>query len=359
MAEMTRLLGFTPVTGLDTLRLALNAVPGPALHVRCSPSGPFAVAALLQDEPDAPLTSRSREELAASLQCVQRRLEIACLAGPFLPMDPAASCCPDAAVPRLLESAWEALAGALHCHGASHQWDIVLRWTAEHVVARSRSEIAAAAGQGPQMLAEAVAAVLRAECSRREQALLSALRPAVLGFAEGGAIRTDTQVAVTVLAASNNEAAIEAALDALAPEYTENATIDMRGPLPALSFNSVRLVTVQAQHITDAWHSLDLPDSIDLTILHQQWRLRAAAVHPDRLMSQSGLVGAPTVSDLTHSHRLLRDLLPTAAGKTATLTSLLRAAGPRLIVPASDMSPLPQPVGNPAGVSEPAFEMQP
>jgi hypothetical protein len=111
------------------------------------------------------------------LKSVQCRLEVACQAGPFLPMDPAAACCPTKSVPRLLANEWDALAVALARDGARQQWDIELRWTPEDVVARHRSKIAPAAALGPQALADVVGVVLRNERVQRETALLTALAP--------------------------------------------------------------------------------------------------------------------------------------------------------------------------------------
>ena len=183
-------------------------------------------------------------------------------------------------------------------------------------------------------LAEAVAAALQAERDSREAALLAALRPAVLGFAKAGAARAETAISVTVLASAEGEAAVEAALDALAPEHLEAATIDMRGPLPPLSFTAVRLVTVPEHDVFSAWQTLSLPDRIDLATLHRQWRLRAAAVHPDRQASQAVPAEDVTVSEMTSAYRLLRDLLPRPdTAETFTLPGLLRRAGPRLVMP--------------------------
>lgn len=339
--QLTRLLGFTSFAGLDTLRPALEAVPGPALHIHCSPQGKPGVAALLQDEPNTALLSRGREELTSSLQTMQRRMEVACLAGPFLPMDPAVACCPSDAIPRLLETSWDALFDAVTRHGACHQWEVVLRWTPQHVVAKNRADIAVAAGKGPQILADAVATALLAERDGRETALLAALQPAVPGFAKSGAARGETEISVTVLTPRQGDAAVETALDTMMPEHVEAATIDMRGPLPPLSFSAVRLTNVPEQDITNAWQTLSLPDRIDLAALHRQWRLRAAIVHPDR-QAQSGLDDMGTVSGMTAAYRLLRDLLPHGGpGETFTLTSLQRRSGPRLIMPAQAINCIP------------------
>jgi hypothetical protein len=346
MAEMimqhTRLLGFAPLAAADALYATMQAIPGPEVHMQAGP----ATVALFQHETATPLAGLSRDALIAGLQSVQRRLEAGCAAGPFLPMDPAAACCSTGVLPQLLQPAWEVLAQALAAHGARQQWDIVLHWAPETVVARHRAEIAPLAAHGPQALAEAVGAVLRAQCARHEAALLAALTPAVLAFAEGGAACTDTQVLVTVLVATNAEAAVEAALDALPADQMEGVSIDMRGPLPPLSFSAVRLATVQPDAVTQAWATLGLPDHIDLSTLHRHWRLAAAAAHPDRQPAVPA--GGVTVSDLTAAYHLLRDLLP--PNETHSLGSLLRNAGPRLVIPASAATSTPAPDRAPMSV---------
>lgn len=352
-AGQTRILGFAPHAGVDALLAVMAAVPGPEPYTHSAGPGSCpTVAALVQSEPDVPLLGRGRKALAASLLTVQRRLEIGCQAGPFLAMDPAAACCPSAGVPRLLATQWDALESALAQYGALQQWDIELKWAPQDVVASHRAEIAPAAALGQQALAEAVAAALRAERGRREAALLAALGPAVLDFAAGGAACTDTAVAVTVLVASGNEAAVEAALDAMAPQHVDGASIDMRGPLPPLSFFPVRLANVEAQTVASAWATLGLADRTDLPDLHRQWRLRAAAVHPDRQTLPPTADAA--VSDLTDAYRLLRGLLPPdAANSDHSLNSLMRHAGRRLVIPACTTQcdppdrPAPQQVKNP------------
>ncbi len=354
----TRLLGFAPLAGLDALHAAMEAVPGPALQVHRGPAvgGGSMIAALHQAEPDAAFASRGREALTASLKSIQQRLEVACQAGPFLPMDPGAACCPASVLPRLLAGQWDHLVAALVRHGACQQWDIELRWRPEDVVARHRGEIAPAAALGSEALAEAVGSALRGERDRREAALLAALGPAVLAFAKGGAACAETQVVVTVLVASGGDTAVEAALDGMAAEHIEGASIDMRGPLPPLSFFAVRVEAVEERAVIDAWATLGLGDRVDLSTLHRQWRLCAAAAHPDRLpnLTVTGETvgdthGRPAVPDLTDAYRLLRDLLP---AKTTfdghTLASLLSRAGHRLVIPA-DVTKRSEPHGRAFG----------
>ena len=170
--------------------------------------------------------------------------------------------------------------------------------------------------------------MLLADRSRREAALLAALAPTALAFASGGAACAETEVSVTVLVNAWGEAPVEAALDALPAEHAEDASIDMRGPLPPLSFSAVRLVTVEARDLNRAWQLLRLTDRIDLASLHRQWRQCAAEVHPDRRPAKD----AVTVSELTEAYRLLRPLLPTdASAKFQTLNSCC-------VMPARDWS---------------------
>jgi hypothetical protein len=351
--QQTRLLGFAPAAGADALYAAMRAVSGPKLHIQRSPG----IVALFQDEPAPSPFGRSRTAMIASLHCVQRRLEVGCSAGPFLPMDPAAARCPASALARVLETARERLAEALARHGATQQWDIVLRWVPEAVVAAHRAELAPVAAHGPAALADAVSGVLRAESHRREAALLAALAPAVLAFAEGGAACADSEVAVTVLLAAGADAAVEAALDGLPAEHVEGATLDMRGPMPPVSFFAVRLATAEEDAVARAWSLLQLPDRIDLATLHRHWRQGAAAVHPDRLLASAGSSGEMTVSDLTVAYRLLRDLLPQRSdGNRYTLKNLLKHAGPRLVTPVDAASPAPCPELTPEPVAEPVAE---
>jgi hypothetical protein len=82
-------------------------------------------------------------------------------------------------------------------------------------------------------------------------------------------------VVVTVLVASGCDTAVEAALDGMAAEHTEGASIHMRGPLPPLSFSSVRLEMVEEQAVIDAWAALGLTSRVDPSGLHRHRREHA------------------------------------------------------------------------------------
>jgi len=338
MANHVKILGFCASAEADALANILASVPGPLVSVYRA--GELAAVAQA-DRPRGKLhVRRSRVALLRELASVQRRLEVACLHGPFLPADPAASCCADAAVDALLAPAWDRLARALAQDGARHQWDVILRWTPEAVVARRRDEIAAgASGRGPAGMAEAVVAALRAERRHREALLLAALTPAMVACAPGGAAGGETETAVTVLVPAGGEAAVEAALQRLDPSQFTGATLDMRGPLPPLSFGPVRVAMTEPGDVASAWRrlGLDLGETVDRARLHGRWRNRAAAAHPDRRPGASAGAAAPdapaaSVAELTQAYHVLRDLLAAEAG-SVTLPVLLGRAGARLIVP--------------------------
>lgn len=325
-----RLLGFAPLTGLTHLRAALNGVPGAAVATYHG----SAIAAFLQPEPDD--GPRDSKALAADLLTVQRRLEVGCQAGPFLPMDPEAAVYPAASVSHLLDQAWDKLSAALAEHGACHQWDVTLRWAAEPNVVRRRGAFGSAIADAE--FAETAAAVT--ERDRREAALLAVLARGVRAYTARQAVGSENAVTVTVLLDAGGESAMEAALDALPATLTIGADIFMRGPLPPVDFAAVRLAYVDASQIARAWRILDLPDRASLASLHRHWGLRAATVHPDRQPTESGV----TVADLTRAYRLLRPLLRDAAGERfLTRNSLLSYAGQRLIMPEEGAAPVARP----------------
>lgn len=319
-SQTARLLGFAPIAGIDALRSALNAVPGPAVHACHGPT----IAALLQPEPEEGLLCRDRGDLAAGLMTVQRRMEVACQAGPFLPMDPSAAVCPAQEVPEMLTPSWHALTQALDLHGDTHQWDIVLSWSPEPILQRHRNTLLQITGR--EALADAVRATLLTERGRREAALLNALAPAVRAFAAGGSAYSETGVSVTVLVAAGAEARVEAALERFG---ADDAGIDMRGPLPPLNFAAVRVAAVEAAAIVQAWHRLDLPERVNPSDLHRHWRRRSATVHPAPAAGGRAL----TLEDMGEAYRTLRPLMLLGDGAPQTLPGLLRHAGRRLIGP--------------------------
>lgn len=328
MAEMSmtpvRLMGFAGLAGIEKLRAAMAAIDGPPLRLVRGP----AVAALVQDEPATSPARRGRKALLTGLQTVQRRLEVACQAGPFLPMDPGAAICPAASVDALLDLAWDGLATCLTQTGDTHQWDIVIRWAPDAVLAPRRAALAEVAGKGdPALLADAVKSALQAEHAARCAALLEALHRHVLAVAPVTGTGNDTEIAVTVLVPRGQESHIELALGEIPAALVAGADADLRGPMPPVSFHAVRLASVDTADMTRAWRLLSLPEKVDQTLLHRQWRAMAAASHPDRHQGAS----AEAFTDITEAYRLLRPLLDT---EPRSLRSLLRHEGHRLVLPA-------------------------
>jgi hypothetical protein len=269
---------------------------------------------------------------------VQRRLEVACQLGPFLPADPSQARCKSTALPALLNGAADTIADALAGPGRCHQWDVVLRWPAESVVASRRTDIARAAqegGGGRVALAEAVAAALAAERAQREAALRAAVAPVCLALLPAGAGTCET--GLTCLMPPGGEAALEAALGALPAAITAEADADMRGPLPPLSFAAVRIDSAAAADIAQAWRTLALPHQVDAAALKQHWRSCAARLHPDRGVTDD----APMVA-AGAAFRLLRDLLPPDdRAEAVTLRTLQKTSACRLRVQLANAEAVP------------------
>jgi hypothetical protein len=327
MAGWVTLLGFAAEAQGAALLAAMRAVPGPAVSV--TRAGGLACLA----QADAARFSFGLGGRAAALQrlrTVQMRLEAACVLGPFLPADPAHARCARGAVAGLLAAAAAGIAEALAGPGTRHQWDVVLRWQGDAVVAARRAEIAAAAdaaGGGRTALAEAVEAALARERLQREAALRAAVAPVAVAVAAAGAGATETGLTV-LLPADGGEAALEAALNALPDGVTANGTIDMRGPLPPVSFAAVRIDRAAPAEVAQAWRTLALPERVDAAGLRRHWRDCAARMHPDRAGGEDVAMASAGAA-----FRLLRDLLPAGDGALAwSLPALQRHAACRMSV---------------------------
>lgn len=330
MADMNsrpmRLLGVAQATGATALRAALDAVPGPSVLAEAGAGW----VAFLQPEKAGLSFLRGQKSVLGSLHLIQRRLEIACQAGPFLAADPAAAVAPQSALRALLRGADDGIAAALAQWGRRQQWDVIVKWPAEAVLTACRPVLAEAAGRGQAALAEAVAAALRADRDRREAVLLAALRPAVLECAPGGAAGAETEIGLTVAVPPGGEAAIERALERIDGAAMVGAGVDMRGPLPALSFAVLRIASTEPGDVAQAWTLLNLPEFVDPASLHQAWRRAASAAHPDRAGAEAGGDG---VSAATSAYHLLRGLLHQSGTAPRTLRQVLRSAGHRLVLP--------------------------
>jgi hypothetical protein len=321
---------------------ALRQTSGPALRVWFQEGQDAGretgVAALGQSEPGrAPWTVLDRAGMLAGLRAVQTRLERACLTASFLPMDPAAAVVPEAAVPGLLAASAPRLQNAIADAGKLHQWDVVLRWSAEAVVAANRAEIAAEAarpGEASEVcraaMAQAVATALGRERTSREAALRAALAPAVMRMAELG--NGPAQTGLTVLVPSSGEAAIETALQSLPDFASTLAEIDLRGPLPPVSFAAVRVTQAEPGDIARAWRLLRLPGNVDAAGLRAAWIAAANCVHPDHAGPEAT---GDAMAEVNGAYRLLCAALSGHADTASwSLRQLQRRAALHLATPA-------------------------
>jgi hypothetical protein len=326
MADHVKILGFAHAASAAALTSALAAVPGRPVRVFCAGG----LAALAQTDRNGGHARRrqSRATMLHALASVQRRLEVACLQGPFLPADPADGTCPADDIVPLLAASADAVGAALAAIGTCHQWDVILRWQAEPVVAARRAEIAKVAVAGQAGLADAVAAALGREREKREAALMQALAPVALSVLPARSGTTET--AITALVPAGGEAVLETALCGLAPDISDGAAADLRGPLPPISFAAVRVARAAPGEVAAAWNRLALPEWVDAAALRQHWHACAARLHPDHGARDDG-----PITEAGAAFRLLRGLLPAEAPeKPITLAALQRRAAMRLQVPA-------------------------
>jgi len=331
MAEHVRLLGFAAAEAASRLQAALAEVPGPAVSAERAD----AVCALYQADRGGERKIRKRDAAISALFGVQRRLEIACLEGAFLPADPARNLCERAKLPGLLADAAGPIGDALAVLGMHHQWDVVLRWLAEPVLEARRDEIrVASAGTGRAGLAEAVGAALGRERALREGALQAALARVARAVKPAGAGITET--GFTVLLPAAGEAALETALSGLDPDIAAGASADLRGPLPPISFAAVRVERAAPQDVAQAWRMLGLPDRVDAGSLRRHWHACAARLHPDH-----GAEEAAPIREANAAFRLLRGLLPAGAAEEPwSLQALQRRGALRLHVPSASLEML-------------------
>ena len=330
-ASRVRLLGFFSESGLATLRAALAGSAGPALHL-ATVAG-VGVAAQVEKEGGL-FRTLDRTALLRRLHAVQRRLELACQAGPFLPADPAAPAVRRGELPRLVGAAAPRLLAALMRDGTKQQWDITINWPAEAVLAPHRAALAAAAAEGQAAVVALVGRLLRQDRDDRLAALRGVLSPAVLALTEGQA--ADTQITLTVLVPAGGEAAIETALGRLPASASADATANLRGPLPPVSFAACALAEVTGGEIAAAWRVLDLDGTIDAAGLRRNWRRCAAAVHPDHTGDAADAAGLDAARK---AYRLLAPLLDEAGA--SGLSGLLALAGRRLVPVAAAAEPEP------------------
>jgi hypothetical protein len=142
-------------------------------------------------------------------------------------------------------------------------------------------------------------------------------------------MQDETAVGLTILTLRSGEAAIEAALMAMPDDITAGTEVDLRGPMPPVSFHAVRVMRVAPADIVRSWRALELPERADSGSLHRHWRSRAAACHPDRQRNNPDALAEFAL--LGNAFDMLRPLL---GAHPQTLRSLLRSNGYRIDVPA-------------------------
>ncbi|MCQ4161677.1 J domain-containing protein [Roseomonas sp. GC11] len=330
MAGLVRLLGIAPAEAAEAVRLAVGRVAGPALTQHREGD----CVAIAQLEPSGPRGESGRVADAARLRAlhqVQRRLEAACMAGPFLPASPAAALCPAAELPALLAAAAPRLRLALEEDAGTHQWQLALRWPAEALLALRREMIAAelaALGAAPEAEASAMAAALAAalaeELAYRAAAIEAALKPALRSLRREPAGQ-EGELRFLLLVPRGGEAAIEDVLHALPQELSRGAVAELQGPMPPVNFHAWEVAEAEEQALRAAWALLGLPERVDAEALRRRWRDRATDLHPDA----GGVGDGGQMAQMQGAYRLLAPLF--AGAQESDLATLLPRARRRLV----------------------------
>jgi len=327
-------LGIAQASLETELASALGAIPGPDLVLQR-----FGRLVGIAQKAPAPslgglatlLGRRDRQGLIEGLGSLQKRLEACCQLGPFLPFVPAARIEARDFAP-CLEAAERPLSLALSRHGTRHQWELVLSWTPEGVLARDRAQVAAEAqalGGGRTGMAQAVADALRADRLVRTAELRSVLAPLVLDVTETPAA-SDLELRLQILVARNGEASIEHALSRLGPRATLGAAADLRGPLPPLAFAAIEVQELDRASIDAAWRRIGLGPEADAATLTRAWRQLAFTHHPDQTMAAQAADRSDAFDQARAAHVLLQGLIGHGA---LTHGEALDRAGPHLIAP--------------------------
>lgn len=295
MEHGIRLLGVVPAADGPARAAMLGGA------VRLLPAGPVAGLAQPAEAPSrAFFLKRDKAALLRNLAAVQQKLEALCQAGPFLACDPGAAICPEAELAPMLTGAADELGAALARHGSRHQWDVILRWQPEAVLASRRAELT----PGPrEAMAQSIAAALGREVEARHAALVAALRPHVLAIAEAIPAQGDAETGATIILPAGGEAAIEAALGNLPASASQGASCDLRGPLPTLFQGAFRMMRCDPRALAEAWDRLGLPDTLEPRELTLRWRGLATTLHPD---TQAPGASAEAMAAATAAYRLLR-----------------------------------------------------
>lgn len=252
MPGLVRLLGLAPAEAAAPVQLAMTRHAGPPLSQQRAGD----MVAFAQPVPGGPRPAVPEAERQRALLLVQRRLEAACLAGPFLPAAPAAALCPAAELPALLEIAAPRLRLALAEHAGTHQWSLTLRW--------------------PEAALQAAPGGAGAELARRARRVEAALRPALLR------VRREAETAPAtlrylLLVPRGQEAAIETALLGLPPETGRGAVADLHGPMPPLGFHAWQVAEAEAGALRAAWALLGPPEGVEVSALRPRHGLALPA----------------------------------------------------------------------------------
>lgn len=270
MTGLVRLLGIGQPENTAVLRSALARVVGPSLvsHEEVD------FTAFAQREPSGPRRSLNEAAQAQSRMVVRQRLEAACRAAPFLPANPSAALCAAAELPTLLSSSALELSEALARDGATHQWQMTLRWPVDHWLSAHRARLSDGSLRDGTALARAIANAMAETAAERALRVEAVLAPIVLRVARVPA--GETELSFALLVPRGREEIIERGLQLLPQDLSRGGSAELRGPMPPVHFAAWQVAEAEGPALRAVWALRGMPRQIEAEALVQR-RLRCAA----------------------------------------------------------------------------------
>lgn len=215
----------------------------------------------------------------------------------------------------LLKNADTDIARAFSDFGNRRQYQITVSWDPEKILTEIKNEPESedalafarqagriAFGQTIQILLERRRAVLKSRA-------LSYLEPVASEIIEEPVDGDRMALNLVVLIDREDEPALETSLEAF-DAGEKDLMIRMIGPLPAVSFSTVRFMDLDTQRIKDAYKILDVEPGADSLTLKAAYRAAMRRVHPDAAGEES----TEEAAGVAEAYKLLKQLRPATVG---------------------------------------------
>lgn len=308
-----RLFGVMAAEAAQTVVSLSSNLPVPNISV--IPAGRWCIIAGQAKRAANPLAwmKKPTKKSGKALIDFQKTLEILQNVGPILPVafGTEAKSAQDAI--DILKNADGDVARAFADFGNKRQYQITVSWDPEKVLAEMRDEPESqealsfakqagriALGQTIQLLLERRRAVLKSRALSYLEAVCAEIEEEPI---DGDRMALN----LVVLIEREAESALETCLEAF-DAGEKNLLIRMIGPLPAVSFSTVRFIDFDTQRVEEAYKALDVEPGADSLTLKGAYRAAMRKVHPD----VAGEEANEEASKVTDAYKLLQQIRSTS-----------------------------------------------